>query len=338
MLGYKNFGEFLRTIGIILIFCTIGFLVRLAKFDQFTLEQQVDIFLVSLVLVFAIWEGLRLTHFWLNRIYPFEKNITGRIILQLALGTFIGLTIRVNIYIWGEPYLPFQLDSLFIAATWVLYVIVPAGLNLGFFTVYFIGRWKDSLIKAERLEKEKSQVQFDNLKNQLNPHFLFNALTSLNSLIFENQELASAFVQQLSKVYRYVLQNKHKNFVLLSTELDFISHYVQLLETRFQGALNIHFQISEEAKENAIVPVTLQILIENAIKHNIVDRDKKLTIDIITVGDYLVVSNNLQVRKTVESSNKQGLDNLKSLYKFLTDKPVVVEPTEDRFFVKIPLL
>jgi LytS/YehU family sensor histidine kinase len=201
-----------------------------------------------------------------------------------------------------------------------------------------MGRWKDSLIRAERLEKEKSQVQFDNLKNQLNPHFLFNALTSLNSLIFENQKLASEFVQQLSKVYRYVLQNKHKNFVLVSTELDFISHYVNLLETRFQGALSIRFQISEEAKESAIVPVTLQILIENAIKHNVVDRDRKLTIDIVTVGDYLVVSNNLQVRKTVESSNKQGLENLKSLYKFLTDKPVMVEPTEDRFFVKVPLL
>jgi two-component system LytT family sensor kinase len=86
------------------------------------------------------------------------------------------------------------------------------------------------------------------------------------------------------------------------------------------------------------VPVTLQILIENAIKHNIVDKDKKLTIEVLTVGDYLVVSNNLQPRKSVESSNKQGLDNLKSLYRFLTEKPVVVEPTQERFFVKVPLI
>jgi hypothetical protein len=338
MLGYKNYRELLRTIGIVLGFCTIGFFVRLVRFDQFTLEQQVNIFFISVVLMFIFWESLRLTHFWLNKIYPFEKNVTGRIILQMVLGTLIGLIIRLVIYLWAEPISPFRLDSLFLAATWALYVMIPAGVNLIFFTVYFIRRWKDSLVQAERLEKEKSQVQFDNLKNQLNPHFLFNALTSLNSLIFENQKLASEFVQQLSKVYRYVLQNKDKNFVLLSTELDFISHYVHLLETRFQKALTIRFQISEEAKENAIVPVTLQILIENAIKHNVVDPDKKLTIDIITVGDYLVVSNNLQVRKTVESSNKQGLENLKSLYKFLTDKPVLIEPTEDRFFVKVPLL
>jgi two-component system, LytTR family, sensor kinase len=142
----------------------------------------------------------------------------------------------------------------------------------------------------------------------------------------------------LSRVYRYVLQNKDKNFVLLNTELEFIANYVMLLETRFCGALKINFQITEDAKEKAIVPVTLQILIENAIKHNIVDKDKKLNIDVLTVGDYLVVSNNLQLKNKVETSNKQGLDNLRSLYKFLTDKPVVVEPTTDRFYVKVPLL
>jgi two-component system LytT family sensor kinase len=338
MLGYKNVRQFLLSIGIILSFAFGAFLVRLVKFDVLTLQQQIAIFFVSVVMMTVFWELLRLVNYGLNKIYPFEKNISGRIVVQLILGSVVGLLVRTILYVFGEPFIPFELDSLFLAATWALYIILPAGVNLGFFTFYFINRWKDTLVKAERLEKEKSQVQFDNLKNQLNPHFLFNALTSLNSLIFENQKLASEFVQQLSKVYRYVLQNKEKNFVLLSTELDFITHYVQLLETRFQGALNIHFQISGGSKERAIVPVTLQILIENAIKHNVVDREKKLTIDIMTVGDYLVVSNNLQVRRTVESSNRQGLDNLKSLYKFLTDKPVLVERTEDRFYVKVPLI
>jgi two-component system, LytTR family, sensor kinase len=256
----------------------------------------------------------------------------------LIIGSFIGVIVRFFIYFFGEPYLPFKLDSLFLAATWALYMAIPVGINLGFFTVYFIGRWKDSLLKAERLEKEKSQVQFDNLKNQLNPHFLFNALTSLNSLIFEDQKLASEFLQQLSKVYRYVLQNKDKNFVPLQVELDFIQHYVRLLETRFTDALSIDFDLSDEAKERAIVPVTLQILIENALKHNIVDRSKPLHIKIVSIGDYLVVSNNLQIRKRVESSNKLGLDNLTSLYKFLTVQPVIIEKNEDRFSVKVPLL
>lgn len=338
MLGYKSLDQFLRTYAIILLAAIVAFLVRLAKFNEFGVEIQFHLLIFSIVLGSTFWETLRLINKWLNNVYPFERNLTGRIILQLVIGSIVGILIRAIIYKWGEPYVPFQLDSLFIAATWALYAMIPVGVNLGFFTVYFIERWKASIVEAERLEKEKSQVQFDNLKNQLNPHFLFNALTSLNSLIFENQQLASEFLQQLSKVYRYVLQNKGKNFVLVSTELEFITNYVRLLETRFDGALKINFEITEEAKEKAIVPVTLQILIENAIKHNIVDKDKKLTIDILTIGDYLVVSNNLQARKKVETSNKQGLDNLKSLYQFLTERPVVVEPTDDRFYVKIPLL
>ena len=338
MLGYTTLKQFLRTYLIILVACAVGFIVRLSKFDEFTSDQHIIITWFSLILIIVFWESLRLINFYLNKVYPFERNITGRIVIQLICGAIIGATIRFIVYRWGEPLIPFHLDSLFIAATWALYIFVPTGINLGFFTIYFIDRWRDSIVYTERLEKEKSQVQFDNLKNQLNPHFLFNALTSLNSLIFENQQLASDFLQQLSKVYRYVLQNKEKNFVVLATELEFITHYVKLLETRFTGALKINFDIQETAKEKAIVPVTLQILIENATKHNVVDKEKPLIIDIFTVGDYLVVSNNLQVKKKVETSNKQGLDNLKSLYNFLTNKPVLIEQTDDRFNVKIPLI
>lgn len=338
MLGYKSLKQFLRTYIIVLAAVIIGFLVRLAKYEEFGLQHHVDITWLSIILISIFWEGLRLTNYWLNKVFPFERDITGRIFIQLFIGVLIGLTVRTMIYKWGEPHIPFKVDNLFLAATWVIYAAIPVGVNLGFFTVYFIDRWKESLVKAERLEKEKSQVQFDNLKNQLNPHFLFNALTSLNSLIFENQQLASAFLQQLSKVFRYLLQHKEKNIVSLRTELEFISNYVNLLETRFQGALKINFKVNDDAYEKAIVPVTLQILIENAIKHNILDKDKKLLVEVVTIGDYLIVSNNVQVKKNVETSNKQGLENLKSLYEFLTDRPLLVESTGDRFFVKIPLI
>jgi two-component system, LytTR family, sensor kinase len=335
---YKSIAQFLKTYAIILLICVVGFLVRSVKFDEFTTSQHVTITWISLILLATLWESLRIINHLLNKHFPFEKHLTARIPLQIICGVFVGFFIRFLVYKFGEPQLPFKLDSLFVAATWAIYAFIPTAVNLGFFTVYFIDRWKDSIVYAERLEKEKSQVQFDNLKNQLNPHFLFNALTSLNSLIFHNQQLASEFVQQLSKVYRYVLQNKDKNFVLLQTELDFISNYVKLLETRFEGALQIDFNIPEAAKQKAVVPVTLQILIENAIKHNIIDAHKPLIIEVTTIGDYLVISNSLQKKKNVETSNKLGLENLKSLYRFLTDKPVLVEPTEDRFFVKVPLL
>lgn len=338
MLGYKSRNQFFRTYTIILIVCVLAYIVRLAKVDLFGWRFQFYLFLSTLVLVPVFWETLRLVNRYLDRILPFDRNISVRIVTQLASGAIIGILIRTVIYFFGEPLLPFKLDELFAAATWAIYPIVTVAVNLGFFTNHFIGRWKESVVRTERLEKEKSQVQFDNLKNQLNPHFLFNALTSLNSLIFEDQKLASAFLQQLAKVYRYLLQNKDKNFVTLKTELDFIQHYVALLETRFHGALKINFNIAEEAKERAIVPVTIQMLIENGLKHNVADNARQLIIDIFSVGDYLVVSNNLQKRKIVETSNKQGLENLKSLYRFLTDKPILIEQTADRFYVKVPLI
>ncbi len=124
----------------------------------------------------------------------------------------------------------------------------------------------------------------------------------------------------------------------IATEMDFISNYVFLVETRFGESLKINLNIPRPLREKAIVPVTLQILIENALKHNIVDAARPLTIDIYTAGDYLIVSNNLQLRKIVETSNKQGLDNLRSLYKFLTSKPIEIEHGDQRFSVRIPLL
>ncbi len=327
----------LRSEVIILLVTGVAYVVRLFS-GQFSPEFNFILLIVSFILISVTWETLRWVNARLNKVMPYEKGIPQRIAVQLIVGATIALIIRFLIYTFGEPYLPFKLDSLFIASTWVLYVLAASIVNTIFFTRYFIDRWKDSLVMAERLEKEKATVQFDNLKNQLNPHFLFNALTSLNSLISENPALASEFLQQMSKVYRYVLQNKEKNFVSVGTELDFISNYVFLVETRFGASLKINISVPSELREKAIVPVTLQILIENSLKHNVVDAQRPLTIDIYMVGDYLVVGNNLQLRKIVETSNKQGLENLRSLYRFLTDKPLEIEQTDQRFSVKIPLL
>ncbi len=340
MLGYRRREYFYWSYGVILLLSAVAFVVRLSQLDQFTLQEHIAIYAVSLFMVIFIWEALRNINNYLNKSLPFKASafIKRRIVIQLAAGAFVGLLVRFLIYYFGEPLLPFKLDEMFWAATWVIYIIFPSLINLGFISYHFILRWRDSEIQNERLAREKSQVQFDNLKNQLNPHFLFNALTSLNSLIMENQQLASAFVQQLSKVYRYVLQNKDQSAVTVLTEVNFIKHYIALLQTRFQQGLQISIQLSAEAEEHKIVPVTLQILIENAIKHNIVSSDTPLKIEIYSSGNYLVVSNNLQVRSHVESSNKQGLENMKSLYAFLTSQPVLIEQTENRYSVKIPLL
>lgn len=234
MLGYRKKKEFYLVYGTVLLLSIIAFFVRLSKFSQFTLWTHVIVFIISSVLVITIWEVIRNIDRYLNKALPFEKNTTLRITVQLLAGAMFGLLIRIIIYYFGEPLLPFKLDKMFSAATWVIYIMFPSAINLGFFTYHFIVKWRFSVIQNERLEREKSQVQFDNLKNQMNPHFLFNALSSLNSLIMEDQRLASEFVQQLSRVYRYVLQYKDQSSVNLTTELNFIQHYISYSKQDFR--------------------------------------------------------------------------------------------------------
>lgn len=335
----KWFRRVLITYSIVTAAAVAAYFVRVAS-GLFPEDINRILLVVSIILISVTWEAIRMLNLLLDKYYPFERSVPRRVAIQLAAGVALALLVRFFIYEYLEPFLPqyIELDPLFLAATWILYALASSFINLVFVLRYFFARWKESLITAERLEKEKAQVQFDNLKNQLNPHFLFNALTSLNSLIFDNQELASQFLQHLSKVYRYVLQHKDRNFVPLQTELDFIQNYVFLVETRFEQQVQIRFTVDPDARDKAIVPVTLQILIENAIKHNVVDKDKPLYIDIRTKGDYLVVCNNLQLRKRVETSNRLGLDRLKSLYRFLTERPVLVEETDTDFAVSVPLI
>lgn len=193
-------------------------------------------------------------------------------------------------------------------------------------------------LDSARLEKDKSESQYQNLINHLNPHFLFNSLSSLNGLIVSEPELASDFLQKLSKIYRYILQNKDNEVVSLKHELSFVDNYISLQKSRFEDGLQFHISVGKEYLETGIVPVTLQNLFENAIKHNTLEETKPLVISVTVENQYLVVENNLQKRNFVETSNKQGLDSLKTLYKYLIDKPLVVEESSDKFTVKVPLL
>lgn len=189
------------------------------------------------------------------------------------------------------------------------------------------------------IEKRSAQIQLIALTNHLNPHFLFNSLTSLNSLIFENQQLASDFLQHLSKVYRYLLQHKEKETVSLKNEVDFVGNYIFLLKTRFEDDIMIDIEMpSGDTLEKGIVPVTLQILIENAVKHNVISTQKPLIIKIKTEGNTISVKNNIQRKKQVESSNRQGLESLRALYHYLCDRPLEVLETEEEFEVRLPLI
>lgn len=192
--------------------------------------------------------------------------------------------------------------------------------------------------KSQALSKEKALVQYENLTQQLNPHFLFNSLASLGSLIRFDTKTASEFLEALSKMYRYILQSRERETVSIQEENAFVEHFIKLQKTRFEDALVVNVHIGPEYNERKIVPVTLQNLLENALKHNTFDTEDPLIVDIFPENNYLVVRNNLQRRTVVETSNKQGLTRLKSLYQYLTDAPMIIEETTDYFTVKIPLL
>lgn len=192
--------------------------------------------------------------------------------------------------------------------------------------------------KAEKLEKEKTQVQYDSLKQQLNPHFLFNSLTSLRSLIKTDPKTAATFLDGLSTVYRYILKSGNQELVTLQAELEFVQTFTALQKTRFGDGIEVQTQVDAALLQKYIAPVTLQNLVENAIKHNTTGEDSPLVITILTEGEYVLVKNNLQRYQYVETSNKRGLENLKTLYKYYSEKPVEILVDDQYFTIKIPLL
>ncbi|MBE7172589.1 MAG: histidine kinase [Williamsia sp.] len=192
--------------------------------------------------------------------------------------------------------------------------------------------------RAQTLEKEKAVVMFESLKQQLNPHFLFNSLTSLGSLIRIDPKMAGEFLEGMSKMYRYILKNRDHEVVSLSEEILFAKNYVRLQTIRFERGLEINIDIPETYHNAGIAPVTLQNLIENAIKHNCIDAENPLVIHFFIEDNYLVARNNLQKKSFVDTSNKQGLANLRSLYSYLSGYPILIREDEQSFTIKIPLL
>jgi hypothetical protein len=242
----------------------------------------------------------------------------------------------------GEQVLDLMIEKPLHQQTWfiVVMLLVIAGIILAI-SRYRLQKQKHVFgleTKAAALEREKATIQYDSLKQQLNPHFLFNSLTSLAGLIEADQQMAGNFLQRMSDMYRYILKNGEHETVALSEELKFAQLYVDIQQTRFESGLVIDMDVPEACLNYRIAPVTLQNMIENAIKHNIVDENYPLVIRIFVDGEYLVVSNNLQKKNKVEASNKTGLTQFVSLYKFLSEKPVIIEEDEKTFSIKIPLI
>ena len=203
----------------------------------------------------------------------------------------------------------------------------------------FFNNWKKAALDAEKLKKEQMITQYESLKNQVNPHFLFNSLNALTDLIYEDQDRAAAFIRQLSQVYRYVLETRQQELVTLDTELEFIKAFVALQKARFGDKLQVNIS-QNNVKHKMMPPMALQMLLENAIKHNEISMQHPLQINVyVENDDTLVVKNNLKKKNIpLEPSSGLGLENIKARYAFLSDRGVDIKATDQEFIVKLPLL
>jgi len=275
-------------------------------------------------------------HFpWLDA--PFSRLIFD--ILVVSAYTFIVsfcLATIFSIYVWDY----FKLEEVgwkAIFESTKLPITIALIITLVLTSRSFLMEWRQAAIDAEQMRNERLSWQYQSLKDQLNPHFLFNSLNVLSNLVYEDADQANAFIEKLSKIYRYVLDVQYEELAGLDRELAFAQNYLELQELRFGSKLSYVIKVNESAKY-ALPPLTLQLLLENAIKHNAATKDKPLIISITQENDLLKVTNTFNPRASEPEESGIGLKNIKERYGFLTDREVVIEKNEALFEVNLPLL
>lgn len=203
----------------------------------------------------------------------------------------------------------------------------------------FLFSWRELSIRQEKMRNEILVSRYEVLKNQVNPHFMFNGLNALSSLVYEDQDLAVKYIDQLSKVFRYVLQAGQKEVVTLGEEIETVNSYIFLQKIRFGDNFNVEMELEEVSEKYFVAPLVLQMLIENAIKHNEITQENPLVIKLFIENEYLIVSNNLQLKNSeLHESTEMGLTNIKARYQSLSDNEVIVDETNTSFKVSVPLV
>jgi len=293
-------------------------------------------------ITFIVWEGNRLLEPTLKKIVPSDGHkirfvitffIAGTVIATLATIMMVSLTglllLRLPI---GENVQPFKLN--------LIYAML-ANLFLHLLNTIFLyfNDYKTQWMEAEELRRISSQAQLQLIRNQINPHFLFNNLNVLSSMVIRDNPDANHFIEEFSKVYRYILNNQESELVLLKSELEVIEPYVFLLQKRFTRGLVVEINIENHYKERYIIPVALQMLIENAIKHNVISLARPLRISIYISGNsFLTVSNNIQLKQAMEPSTQIGLQNIRKRYHLVNGSDIQINKSSEQFEISIPLL
>jgi two-component system, LytTR family, sensor kinase len=298
--------------------------------------------LVILAIVVLVWEGNRL----LNQVVPAAQKrwpwswhpLLIHFVLSLAL---VFVLVWPLIWLVGGAYEGYSYETLEMP----LKLCIVFGYRVNLFVNILnaveslFRQFRQSQLEAEELKKTTAQAELQALRAQVNPHFLFNNFNILSVLVDKDPNTAKEFIQQLATVYRHVLDQSERELVSLADEMKFLNSYSYLLKTRFNGGLNIRFNVPEPYLNFYVVPAALQMVFENAIKHNVSSHNRPLTID-VSVEDSpgLVVTNNLQPKTEVEPSTRVGLKNIRQRYGFITQRDVAIEQEEGTFRVVLPLI
>jgi two-component system, LytTR family, sensor kinase len=303
------------------------------------------VFVTTLITTTCIWLGNRTIMIWSRTKFPLiettkermKYQITAMVVFTFFATNLLGYLLRgycnfEDINFPGRTLgdILFNSNSASFLCTLTVVAIYE--------NRYFMSQLRSSVEEKELLKRESLLAQLNALKTQVNPHFLFNNLNTLCSIIPDQPKQAVEFVQELSKVYRHLLEVKDETSIFVKEELDVLKAYAFLLETRFGNNLVIDINVSQAYLQYKIVPLSLQLLMENAIKHNIVSKEKPLKIDVYVKDEQLVVSNNLQKKNQQHDSTGIGLNNIRNRYTLLTNQPIEVIESADSFTVAIPLL
>ncbi|MCD7972574.1 MAG: sensor histidine kinase [Candidatus Azobacteroides sp.] len=288
--------------------------------------------------------GIAIIDFYLVKYINRAKWLQERLILRIIFEALLLSTLAVLFVLLGN--LPFKYNG---DITDYIYLIVEreaaiASILLNTFCVivleffFHMQLGKKREIELQQMQTENAEMQYKQLKGQINPHFLFNSLNILVSLINKDARRATEYTKKLSDVYRYVLTYDKEDTVTVAEETDFIQNYIHILKIRFDKGLEVDIHLPEQIRDKKIIPMTLQILVENAIKHNIVSVSRRLKIEIGCEEEFIFVTNKVALRSNTGQSTGIGLKNLSQKYKFLSDKDIIISEENDMFTVKIPLL
>ena len=316
-------------------------LCEVYKYFNIPIEWYVA-FATITIITLLIWESSRLIEPVFKKLINRQKNKIKTLVLFFITGSLfttlitIGLVFFVSMglhnYSFKQTIIPLKLNLIYAWLANLLFHLLNA-------IKFYFTEYKTKWMEAEELKRISAQAELQLVKSQINPHFLFNNLNVLSALIMKNNEEANKFIEEFSKVYRYILNNHDKELVDIKTELEFIKPYIFLLQKRFAEGLDITIEVPETYKKFYVIPASLQMLIENAIKHNVISKTKPLHIDVhINGNNTIVVSNNLQLRQSVDNSTQIGLANIIKRYQLVSGKNVMVKNDSADFTVALPLL